>query len=257
VRWPSGSPSGARKQAAALCIGTFHSFGLDILRRFNDRCGLPTNPRLMDRTEAVELLENEFPRLGLKHYRNLYDPSQTAGRHPDWRSPEPKTRLCGPQAYLALAQTMRAIASDAGCTSKPPRRQKRLPGSTRATRSSRRRRDASTSATLVMRPVASAGARRGGEDAAPRRLRPHPGRRVPGREPEQRAAPLGAQTDRVKTCGWSATPSSRSTASGAPRHSTWLGLAVRTSLRGVRDSLDINYRSSSEIVGASLPSRRA
>jgi hypothetical protein len=71
------------QQAAALCIGTFHSFGLDILRRFNDRCGLPTDPRLMDRTEAVELLEIEFPRLGLKHYRNLYDPSQTAGRHPD------------------------------------------------------------------------------------------------------------------------------------------------------------------------------
>lgn len=60
------------KDAAALCIGTFHSFGLDILRRFNDRCSLPADPRLMDRTEAVELLENEFPRLGLAHYRNLY-----------------------------------------------------------------------------------------------------------------------------------------------------------------------------------------
>ena len=31
---------------------------------------------MMDRTEAVELLEAEFPRLGLKHYRNLYDPTQ-------------------------------------------------------------------------------------------------------------------------------------------------------------------------------------
>jgi len=66
------------QEAAALWIGTFHGFGLDILRRFNDRCGLPDDPRLMDRTEAVELLENEFPRLGLTHYRNLYDPSQTA-----------------------------------------------------------------------------------------------------------------------------------------------------------------------------------
>ena len=51
------------QQAAALCIGTFHSFGLDILRRFNDRCGLPTDPRLMDRTEAVELLEPEADRI--------------------------------------------------------------------------------------------------------------------------------------------------------------------------------------------------
>lgn len=69
----------ARKQpheAAALWIGTFHGFGLDLLRRFHDLCDLPAEPRLMDRTEAVELLEDEFLRINLTHYRNLYDPSQ-------------------------------------------------------------------------------------------------------------------------------------------------------------------------------------
>jgi hypothetical protein len=30
---------------------------------------------LIDRTEAIELLEDEFPRLELKHYRNLWDPA--------------------------------------------------------------------------------------------------------------------------------------------------------------------------------------
>jgi len=99
------------QQAAALCIGTFHSFGLDILRRFNDRCGLPTNPRLMDRTEAVELLENEFPRLGLKHYRNLYDPSQTVADILTAIS-RAKDEVVAPRAYLDLAQTMRAAAAD-------------------------------------------------------------------------------------------------------------------------------------------------
>jgi superfamily I DNA/RNA helicase/Zn-dependent peptidase ImmA (M78 family) len=99
------------QQAAALCIGTFHSFGLDILRRFNDRCGLPTNPRLMDRTEAVELLEAEFPRLGLKHYRNLYDPSQTVADILTAVS-RAKDEVFSPEAYLALAQTMRAAATD-------------------------------------------------------------------------------------------------------------------------------------------------
>ena len=98
------------QQAAALCIGTFHSFGLDILRRFNDRCGLPTDPRLMDRTEAVELLEIEFPRLGLKHYRNLYDPSQTVADILMAIS-RAKDEVVSPQAYLALAQTMRAAAT--------------------------------------------------------------------------------------------------------------------------------------------------
>jgi len=99
------------KQAAALCIGTFHSFGLDILRRFNDRCELPEDPRLMDRTEAVELLENEFPRLGLKHYRNLYDPSQMVADILTAVS-RAKDEVVGPQAYLALAQGMRTAATE-------------------------------------------------------------------------------------------------------------------------------------------------
>lgn len=65
-----------RKDAAAMWIGTFHAFGLDLIRRFHAELGLPRDPRMMDRTEAVELLEHEFPRLGLAHYRNLYDPTQ-------------------------------------------------------------------------------------------------------------------------------------------------------------------------------------
>lgn len=99
------------KDAAALCIGTFHSFGLDILRRFNDRCGLPADPRLMDRTEAVELIENEFPRLGLIHYRNLYDPSQTIAEILTAVS-RAKDEVVDAAGYLALATAMRAAASD-------------------------------------------------------------------------------------------------------------------------------------------------
>ncbi|HXC53122.1 MAG TPA: ATP-dependent helicase [Candidatus Limnocylindrales bacterium] len=61
--------------AAAMWIGTFHSFGLDIIRRFHERLNLPPNPRLMDRTEAIDLLADGFPRLALTHYQNLWDPS--------------------------------------------------------------------------------------------------------------------------------------------------------------------------------------
>lgn len=63
--------------AGAAWIGTFHSFGLDILRRFHDRMGLPPDPRLIDATEAIALLEDEFPRLRLKHFNELYDPTDT------------------------------------------------------------------------------------------------------------------------------------------------------------------------------------
>jgi superfamily I DNA/RNA helicase len=62
--------------AAAMWIGTFHAFGLDIIHRFYDDLELPPNARMLDRTEAVELIENEFPRLGLAHYRDIYDPTQ-------------------------------------------------------------------------------------------------------------------------------------------------------------------------------------
>ena len=99
------------KETAALCIGTFHSFGLDILRRFNDRCGLPADPRLMDRTEAVELLENEFPRLGLTHYRNLYDPSQIAAEILTAVS-RAKDEVVDPAGYLLLANAMAEEAGD-------------------------------------------------------------------------------------------------------------------------------------------------
>lgn len=59
--------------AAAMWIGTFHAFGLDIVRRFHDKLDLPSEPRLIDRAEGVELLEDELPRLALRHYRNLWD----------------------------------------------------------------------------------------------------------------------------------------------------------------------------------------
>lgn len=101
------------KEAAALWIGTFHGFGLDLLRRFNDLCGLPADPKLMDRTEAVELLEHEFPRLGLVHYRDLYDPSQTVSDILTAIS-RAKDEVVDAAEYLQLAQAMAAKAETEG-----------------------------------------------------------------------------------------------------------------------------------------------
>lgn len=61
--------------AAAMFIGTFHAFGLDLVKRFHKNLGYASPPRMMDRPEAIDLLEAEFTRLGLTHYRNLWDPS--------------------------------------------------------------------------------------------------------------------------------------------------------------------------------------
>ncbi len=63
--------------AGSLWIGTFHGFGLDLIRRFHTKVQLPEDPRLLDRVEAIDLLQDEFPRLNLEHFRNLWDPSLT------------------------------------------------------------------------------------------------------------------------------------------------------------------------------------
>lgn len=105
----------ARKRpeaAAAMWIGTFHAFGLDIIRRFHVEIGLPKDPRMMDRTEAVELLEEEFTRLRLAHYRNLYDPTQIIADILAAVS-RAKDEVVDDKTYAALADAMRAKARDA------------------------------------------------------------------------------------------------------------------------------------------------
>ncbi len=91
--------------AAAMWIGTFHAFGLDIVRRFHDRLALPPDPRLIDRTEAIELLEDEFPRLDLKHYRNLWDPALDLSDMLSAIS-RAKDEVVDAAGYRALSQSM-------------------------------------------------------------------------------------------------------------------------------------------------------
>ena len=88
-----------------MWIGTFHAFGLDIVRRFHDRLALPPDPRLIDRTEAIELLEDEFPRLDLKHYRNLWDPALDLSDMLSAIS-RAKDEVVDAAGYRALAQSM-------------------------------------------------------------------------------------------------------------------------------------------------------
>lgn len=95
--------------ATAMWIGTFHAFGLDIIRRFHGELGLPTDPRMMDRIEAVELLEEEFPRLDLAHYRDLYDPTQIISDILQAIS-RAKDEVVDPLRYASLAEAMATSA---------------------------------------------------------------------------------------------------------------------------------------------------
>lgn len=91
--------------AAAMWIGTFHAFGLDIIRRFHDKLGLPPDPRLIDKSEAIELLEDELPRLPLRHYRNLWDPMLDLSDMLNAIS-RAKDEVVDAAGYRALAQAM-------------------------------------------------------------------------------------------------------------------------------------------------------
>ncbi|MBL4795972.1 MAG: UvrD-helicase domain-containing protein [Oleispira sp.] len=61
--------------AGSTWIGTFHAYGYDIIRGFFHELGLTDNPKLLDQIETVALLEDEFARLDLVHFKDLYDPT--------------------------------------------------------------------------------------------------------------------------------------------------------------------------------------
>ena len=60
--------------ASAIWAGTFHAFGLEILRKWGHLIGLPNEVRLCDPSDALLLLETELPALPLDHYLRLSDP---------------------------------------------------------------------------------------------------------------------------------------------------------------------------------------
>ncbi len=90
-------------------VGTFHSFGLDILRRFGDRLGLPQDVKLLDTLDAVTLLENHLPRLGLDVLDNLYNPAIHLSGIVRQIS-RAKDELCSPERYDELCREMSAQA---------------------------------------------------------------------------------------------------------------------------------------------------
>jgi DNA helicase-2/ATP-dependent DNA helicase PcrA len=97
--------------APRIWIGTFHAFGLDLVRRHHDRLGLSPNPTLFDRSDAIEVLEEILPTLPLVHYRNLWDPAVVLWEVVAAIS-RAKDEMADPARYRALAQAMLDRAKD-------------------------------------------------------------------------------------------------------------------------------------------------
>lgn len=102
--------AGALPEAAPkLWVGTFHAFGLDLVRRHHDRLGLSASPALFDRSDAIALLEEILPTLPLEHYRNLWDPAMVL-RDVVAAISRAKDEMADPARYRALANAMQDAA---------------------------------------------------------------------------------------------------------------------------------------------------
>lgn len=101
----------APEAAPLIWLGTFHAFGLDLLRKYGSRISLPTDPPVLDPVEAMFLLEQDLPALSLDHYQHLPEPTK-------YLKPilaaisRAKDELKSPDDYKRAAAEMRAAATD-------------------------------------------------------------------------------------------------------------------------------------------------
>ncbi|GJD34009.1 ATP-dependent helicase [Methylobacterium aerolatum] len=61
--------------APQIWIGTFHSFGLELLRLHHAAAGLPENFKILDEAGSLAILEDRLSDLDLDHFQNLWDPT--------------------------------------------------------------------------------------------------------------------------------------------------------------------------------------
>ncbi len=97
--------------APKIWMGTFHAFGLDLIRRYHDKLNLNPDPPLFDRSDGIEVLEEILPTLPLVHYRNLWDPAMEL-REIVGAISRAKDELVDAKQYRTLAETMLATATD-------------------------------------------------------------------------------------------------------------------------------------------------
>ncbi len=103
----------APEAAQHLWMGTFHAFGLELLRKFGASLGLPPRPQLLEPIDAFFVLEHLLPSLQLDYYQDFSEPTRFLRDLLDAIS-RAKDELVGPTKYLTLAEQMRENATNEG-----------------------------------------------------------------------------------------------------------------------------------------------
>lgn len=98
--------------AGEVWTGTFHAFGLEVMRRHFQHFQEDARIRLIAPAQAVEMLEERLPLLGLRHFHDLRDPGARLKEilKPIGRA---KDELVGPREFrvMAVAAHARAVAA--------------------------------------------------------------------------------------------------------------------------------------------------
>jgi superfamily I DNA/RNA helicase len=92
------------KDAAEIWAGTFHSFGLEFLRKYHQHFGLDADLHVADRLSSMTMLVAGLPRVSLIHFLRVEDPYE-------WLVPviesitRLKEELVTPAAYLSFVKS--------------------------------------------------------------------------------------------------------------------------------------------------------
>eukprot|EP00456_Euglypha_rotunda_P009636 TRINITY_DN1222_c0_g1_i9.p1 TRINITY_DN1222_c0_g1~~TRINITY_DN1222_c0_g1_i9.p1 ORF type:complete len:943 (+),score=148.07 TRINITY_DN1222_c0_g1_i9:369-3197(+) len=96
--------------AIQMWVGTFHKFGLEIIRKWPSTVGRTDKLRVLDQAGSLALLEENLSRLPLRHYQNLYEPARDLVDVLRAIS-RCKDELISPAMYLAEAAAALAAAT--------------------------------------------------------------------------------------------------------------------------------------------------
>lgn len=96
--------------APLIWVGTFHAYGLELLRLHYQAAGLPPDFKVLDESGQLALLEGVLGELRLDHFQNLWDP--TLELRPILRAiSRAKDEMISDQDYLTAARAALAAAT--------------------------------------------------------------------------------------------------------------------------------------------------
>ncbi len=96
--------------AIEMWVGTFHAFGLELIKKWPSAVGRTANLRVLDQTGSLALLEDNLTKLPLRHYQNLYEPAYDLV-HVLRAISRCKDELISPAQYAAEAEGALAAAT--------------------------------------------------------------------------------------------------------------------------------------------------